>query len=62
VIGLRRLVAELSESGERSGIRIVGGAALALRALPDRAARMVTRILEVGLPERPTPPPAPDIG
>jgi hypothetical protein len=31
-------------------------------ALPDRAARMVTRILEVGLPERPEAPPMPEIG
>jgi hypothetical protein len=31
VTGLRHLVARLSETGERSGIRIVGGAALALR-------------------------------
>lgn len=31
VVGLRQLVAKLSETGERSGVRIVGGAALALR-------------------------------
>lgn len=31
VVGLRHLVAKLGETGERSGIRIVGGAALALR-------------------------------
>jgi hypothetical protein len=30
--------------------------------LPERAVRMVTRILEVGLPESPVPPPAPEIG
>lgn len=31
VLGLRHLVRTLSERGERSGIEIVGGAALALR-------------------------------
>ncbi|WP_430645130.1 DUF6036 family nucleotidyltransferase [Agromyces sp. GXS1127] len=31
VVGLRRLVSTLTERGERSGIGIVGGAALALR-------------------------------
>jgi hypothetical protein len=31
VLGLRHLVARLGTSGDRSGIRIVGGAALALR-------------------------------
>lgn len=30
--------------------------------LPDRAARMVERILQVGLPETPTAPPRPDLG
>jgi hypothetical protein len=30
--------------------------------LPDRAIRMVARILELGLPERPEPPPVPEIG
>ncbi|MGR0319650.1 hypothetical protein [Agromyces sp. ZXT2-3] len=30
-------------------------------ALPDRAVRMVTRIIEVGLPPRPEPPPMPEI-
>jgi hypothetical protein len=30
-------------------------------ALPERAVRMVKRILEVGLPPRPAPPPAPEI-
>ncbi|GAA1059919.1 DUF6036 family nucleotidyltransferase [Agromyces bracchium] len=31
-------------------------------ALPDRAVRMVTRILEIGLPGRPEQPPTPEIG
>ena len=31
-------------------------------ALPDRAVRMVGRILEVGLPPTPVPPPPPEIG
>ncbi|WP_353828122.1 DUF6036 family nucleotidyltransferase [Agromyces sp. SYSU T0242] len=30
--------------------------------LPDRAVRMVTRIIEVGLPPRPARPPKPEIG
>ncbi|WP_442854314.1 hypothetical protein [Agromyces sp. Root1464] len=30
--------------------------------LPDRAVRMVERILKVGIPETPTAPPPPDFG
>ena len=59
VLGLRHLVSTLNERGERSGIAIVGGAAL---ALPDRAVRMVTRIIEIGLPPTPVPPSIPEIG
>ncbi|MBM7831654.1 hypothetical protein JOE59_002359 [Agromyces cerinus] len=46
--GLRQLVAKLHESDSPTDL------------LPDRAVRMVERILQVGLPEAPTAPPRPD--
>ncbi|GAA4369171.1 hypothetical protein [Agromyces bauzanensis] len=49
-VGLRQLVARLRESGVRSGIRIVGGAALALRYF-DRESTVDIDAHFIGSPE-----------
>ncbi|GLI26448.1 hypothetical protein ARHIZOSPH14_06900 [Agromyces rhizosphaerae] len=60
--------ADLAKLMALRGIRSVGAAEelyedfYSGEPLPDRAVRMVTRILEVGLPPAPKPPPRPEIG
>lgn len=46
IIGLRELVAELRDAGEVAGIRLVGGAALALRYF-DRGTTQDLDVLHV---------------
>jgi len=49
--------AEAAEAAEELYEDVYSG-----ETLPDRAVRMVTRIIEVGLPPRPLRPPAPALG
>ncbi|WP_394550580.1 DUF6036 family nucleotidyltransferase [Agromyces sp. MMS24-JH15] len=51
VLGLRQLVAKLGETGDRTGIRIIGGAALALRYF-DRESTVDIDARPIGDPER----------